>query len=571
MESLNRRSPHEAAPPAANKAARDQALQAVVGWENRPAALVSYESQGVVLIVGRSDAALDAAHRLGPNFECLVLVTGSQARESHTWTAGSSRPAIFAGELAALEGYLGRFRVRLKAGEQQIDLLELGVSRRETVDLVLDLADPPWICSQVPPPGYFAPAGNPDALDAALAQIPGLVGHFEKPQFFAYDPNICAHSRSGVQACTRCIDACPANAIRSNGDQGIQVDPHLCQGAGSCASACPSGAIRYHYPALGDSLERIDRVLKVYREAGGEQPILLFYDEEGGADRLAKIADRLPGNVLPLEVAELGSVGMDQWFGAFAFGAARLVLLGSAKMPASVAGELQAQQTVAQALLEGMGYPAGALKVDTGPSDDQLLMDLTRPDLELKIKAGAFACLDDKRGVLRLALDHLFHQAPAPRPLITLPSGAAFGEVSLVEGRCTLCMACVSQCPGKALIEGGDLPQLKFVEDNCIQCAMCARVCPENAIAPSPRYLFDGLERRKVRLLKEEPPFLCVHCGKPFATHSVIRKITQRLTGHPNFGPREMARLEMCEDCRVKSLFAEELSQQTSDLREVGR
>jgi ferredoxin len=144
--------------------------------------------------------------------------------------------------------------------------------------------------------------------------------------------------------------------------------------------------------------------------------------------------------------------------------------------------------------------------------------------------------------------------------LVVLPAEAAFGEVSLVESRCTVCMACVSQCPGGALMEGGDRPQLKFVEDNCIQCGMCARVCPEDAIAPSPRYLFDGPQRRKVRVLKEEVPFQCVRCGKPFATHSVIRKITQKLRGHPNFGPRELARLEMCEDCRIKVLFEEEMS-----------
>ncbi len=168
--------------------------------------------------------------------------------------------------------------------------------------------------------------------------------------------------------------------------------------------------------------------------------------------------------------------------------------------------------------------------------------------------------MDEKRTVIRLALDHLYQQAPASRPLANLAAGAPFGEVWLAEDRCTLCMACVSQCPGKALMSGDETPQLKFVEDNCVQCGICARACPEDAIAPAPRYLFDSQARRSIRLLKEEQPFLCIRCGEPFATRSVIQQITARLKGNPNLGPEEFRRLRMCEDCRGKDLLETEQS-----------
>ena len=98
----------------------------------------------------------------------------------------------------------------------------------------------------MPPPGYYAPAG-PKALAPVLNELRDLVGEFEKPKYFRYDPDICAHGRSGLNGCRRCIDACPTQAISSLGGI-IEVDAYLCQGAGSCASACPSGAIRYAYP-----------------------------------------------------------------------------------------------------------------------------------------------------------------------------------------------------------------------------------------------------------------------------------------------------------------------------------
>ncbi len=259
---------------------------------------------------------------------------------------------------------------------------------------------------------------------------------------------------------------------------------------------------------------------------------------------------------------------MDQWLSALAFGARRVLLMDAGSTPQPVLRELDAQLEYAGALLEGMGYPADAVAL----IDAADAAWLAPPDPERAMPAmtpAAYACLDEKRTMIRFALDHLWQQAPRQRPLISLPTGAPFGEVSLVDGRCTLCLACVSQCPAKALLAGDDSPQLRFVEDNCIQCGLCARSCPENAIAPSPRYLFDGPQRRKLRVLKEEAPFLCIRCGKPFATRSVIDKISTRLRGHPGFGTAQFLRIQMCEDCRVKDMFEAEIEPTAESRREA--
>ncbi|MDX1812233.1 MAG: 4Fe-4S binding protein, partial [Gammaproteobacteria bacterium] len=169
---------------------------------------------------------------------------------------------------------------------------------------------------------------------------------------------------------------------------------------------------------------------------------------------------------------------------------------------------------------------------------------------------------NDKRKVIRAAVDHLHEHAPAARPLTILPTGAPFGEVWLDPGRCTLCMSCVWHCPGKALIAGGDKPQLKFVENDCVQCGLCARTCPEDAIGPSPRYLYVSEHRQTSRILYEEQPFLCIRCGKPFATTSVIERMTNKLKQHAMFQGDALQRIQMCEDCRVKDIYAEEIKEQ---------
>ena len=116
-------------------------------------------------------------------------------------------------------------------------------------------------------------------------------------------------------------------------------------------------------------------------------------------------------------------------------------------------------------------------------------------------------------------------------------------------------MACVSQCPGQALLAGDDTPALHFVEQNCVQCGKCSRTCPEDAITPSPRLLFDPQARRAQRTLKAEEPFLCVVCAKPFATRRMIDNIKAKIGSHRMFAGDGLRRLEMCEDCRVIDMY----------------
>jgi ferredoxin len=148
-----------------------------------------------------------------------------------------------------------------------------------------------------------------------------------------------------------------------------------------------------------------------------------------------------------------------------------------------------------------------------------------------------------------------------------MPSGAPFGEIVVNRKACTLCMACVAVCPASALSDGVDLPQLSFHEWNCVQCGLCETACPENAITRSARFIFDPVMRQQTRVLNEQQPFHCVQCGKPFATQALMDRMKEKLKGHWMFdSPDAMRRLQMCEDCRVKSMF-----QQSGDLIDAHR
>ena len=150
-----------------------------------------------------------------------------------------------------------------------------------------------------------------------------------------------------------------------------------------------------------------------------------------------------------------------------------------------------------------------------------------------------------------MALTALHAAAPEPRDEIALPDGAPFGTVEVdIEG-CTLCLACTGACPVNALRDTPEHPRLNFVERACVQCGLCVSTCPEKVITLRSRLDFTGAARNP-RVIKEEEPFACVRCGTPFATKSMIEKVTESMTTHSMF-PNQQAlrRLHMCADCRV--------------------
>ncbi len=537
-----------------NGRARAETMRRLRIDDYQPTSVVEFHSHGRILIFGPAARAMPAARRLSTQLACIVLLEpGDTVAPPGGEVAGVT---VARGHLDEVGGYLGNYRAVVSADGQKFNLAQLFGDDCEVLDLVLDLGDVPHIQRELPPLGYFAPAGDPARLDHALAALPDLSGEFEKPKFFNYDPSICAHGRSGLPGCSRCIDACPTLAIRSLGDV-IEVNPFLCQGAGSCATACPTGAIRYAYPAASDLLNVMRSSLQQYRELGGARAVILLHDSETGAHEFSRLVDRLPETVLPFEVEEIGSAGMETWLSCLAYGAEKVVIFATESAPASVLREISLQLSYVGALLEGMGYSRSRVQiVCSGATSPENMIGGARPDDDANLVAGTFAGLDEKRTTLRLAMDHLHAHAPQPRAVAALPAGAPFGEVWLDSERCTLCMACVSQCPVGALLAGDGTPQLRFLEQNCVQCGLCARTCPEDAIGPSPRYLFDSERRSRMRVLHQEEPFRCVACGKPFATQKIMDRMTQKLRGHWMFQDEQsLRRLQMCEDCRVVDLF----------------
>ena len=517
---------------ARNRSARAAALAGPLDSSVGLTGLVGYSSAGRVLIVAADAATATALAAQAAPLRPAVLLTGGVGATIAgvtTWHVPAAG--------ATLRGWLGDFRLRIP---------EIGEGE-ERFDLVLDLGETPLITAELPPPGYLSRGGGEESPDEALATLKDLVGEFEKPRYFAYDPDICAHGMKGATACRRCIDACPAEAIESLVDR-VRVEPHLCQGGGACATACPTGAITYGYPPVGDLLTRVRRLIAGYLDAGGSDPVLLVHDAEAGAAIAAPLVER-HGNLLPLVVEEVASLGLEAWLSALAYGARAVRLVDTDAVPDRSRAEVDVQLGFAREMLGGIGLPPQALGWLAPASG------APEPVMPALIPAQ-HAALGGKRQILFAAMDHLAGQAPVVTETAALSVGAPFGDVVVDADACTLCLACVTVCPGKALQDGHDRPMLRLIEGHCVQCGLCERSCPEQAITLAPRFLYDSRMRSQPRVLREDSPFQCVSCGKPFATVSVIGRMQQRLADHAMFRePEARRRLSMCGDCRVADMM----------------
>ena len=508
-------------------------------------AAVAYKSQGNVLVIAGDEPAR------------AIRAAGALANTLHVTLVGAAAesPAVtsWPGRVESLAGYLGEFTAAI-AG------LEAGAKAKPAkFDLVLDFSRAPLFAMRQPPQGYHhAPAGDA-ALEAVLAELRESVGEFEKPRYFAYRENICAHSRSEIQGCNACIEICSTQAIAPDGDH-VKVDPHLCMGCGACSTVCPSGAMGYQFPRVADRGTQVKQLLSTYRHAGGEAACIVFHNGSDARDLLAEAAAQgagLPARALPLEAWHVASIGLDLLLPAIAFGASQVVVLSAGSEDAEYVAALREQMAIGQAVLAQLGYAGAHFSVIEAATPAQLAQafaDLA-PASGCAVPAG-FLLGNDKRTAIEFAVEHLVKHAPSRVDEIRLPAGAPFGQVLVDKAKCTMCMACVGSCPESALMDGVDQPLLKFLERNCVQCGLCESTCPEGAIALSPRLLLAPAVR-EARVLNETQPFHCVRCSKPFGTRQMVDAMLGRLAGHSMFAQGDaLRRLQMCADCRVVDMMA---------------
>lgn len=521
--------------------------------------IVSYRSEGVTLIYGRDETALEAAAALADRLNLTVLLT----RPGEVAPPATTTFPVVKGTIARARGHLGAFELTVDdyaaPAPSSRARLVFGTPRdgaKSRCDVILDLSGGTALFpAPHKRPGYLrADPRDPVAVQKAIFKAAELVGQFDKPRFVTFTDSLCAHSRSRKTGCTRCLDLCPVGAIAPAGDH-VAIDAMICAGCGACASVCPTGAASYALPPADAALRKLRAMLLAYAGAGGTRAVVLVHEVEHGApllDALARFGDGLPARVIPFPVNEVTALGIEAVAAAFAYGAAELcVLLGTRHRDDLAA--LERTLALAEAMLGGWGFGAARATFIRADDPEALAAAFAAlPERDGVAAPRSFLPMGEKRGVMQTALKELHKAAPAPADIVPLPETAPFGTVHVNAAGCTLCLACVSACPTGALRDNPDRPMLSFVEEACVQCGLCANTCPEKVITLEPRLNMTP-EAAAPRLIKEEEPYPCIRCGRPFGVRSTVERVAAKLAaGHWMYkGSANLDLIRMCEDCRV--------------------
>ena len=509
-------------------------------------------SEGLCLIIGRSDVAISAANQLSDALSVTVLALDTPEPEPERGYE------LLHGRLRNLRGALGGFDVTIDGlrtvvpgGRGALTMSEPRDGGVSTCDIVVDLSGgQPLVAAPDKREGYLrANPGDGLAVAALLVEAVQLTGTFEKPLFVRLEPSICAHSRAEKIACTNCLDICPTGAITSAGEH-VAIDPMICAGCGACSAVCPSGAISYDDPPVGSLFARLETLARAFRTAGGATPRLLVTDRGHGRDMVsyaARYGGGLPADCIPLELDTIAGFGHAEMLAALGVGFGSVSVLLS---PSTERDALDRELVLAQAIAGDVVLELLDIGDPIALSDHLFAMASGLSPVEPILPLG------NRRQVARLAAKAL---NPAPEKPIPLPETAPYGAVLVNQDACTLCLACVSLCPSGALLDNEDKPQLRFQEDACLQCGLCATVCPEQAITLQ-RQLDLSDAALSQRVLNEEDPFECVECGAPFGVKSTVERIVEKLAGkHSMFSNPEAARMiQMCDNCRIVAQYHSE-------------
>lgn len=333
------------------------------------------------------------------------------------------------------------------------------------------------------------------------------------------DPPHCVRVRNRNASCSRCVDACPSEAISLQGNS-LAVDAQRCVSCGACATACPTSAIRFMMPddaVLAASIARSCEVLE------GDAAIVC-----------ARVARKRTADADAVaEVPCVSRIGAEALVGACARGAASVTVVDgvceTCKYRHAAEGFDETLRE-ANALLAAWGIPARVVRTSEVPAraraaspeqgaggvsrrgfftaartsakdvaaqavavtmENELGIKRDTATLRSMLKVDEHGTLPHVAAYAHDALMEDLYELGEPMPGTVVETGL-WGDVRVDEASCIMCGMCATFCPTGALKKvlaekkGRAKPALESLEfrlADCVQCGLCADVCMRNAIA----------------------------------------------------------------------------------------
>ncbi len=283
-----------------------------------------------------------------------------------------------------------------------------------------------------------------------------------------YVDSRCLVVRSGKDACSACLDACPHDAVTIGAR--VELDPVDCTGCGLCIRACPS-------EALADPVRLEPGPALRCSQVAGDAPSVRCLAQLSGPDlvRLAGGSDSVTLARSECVGCKVGGGGVPQAVANSAADAKALLALHGRELHVSVQlverldAPLAHGRVSRRALLGG-----GARRAAQGVVSAIAPLEAWLPGEE------AFGDGEPKAPPPEAARRYRLVAASRPEPEALVP-----WNLPRVADGCILCPACTRACPTDALSRDFSGPQgtLMLRPDLCVGCAACVDVCPVNVMS----------------------------------------------------------------------------------------
>lgn len=472
---------------------------------------------------------------------------------------------VYRGQVLDVQGRLGDFRVTIQQDESS-------EPRELQADQVVMLSQNRMAPFKTRTGCYVLTDPSVRDVDQLAERIHDLMGDFLKTVHVHYQTDICAGGTANLQACGRCIPACPYDAISRDTQNPLRIDvDHLaCEGCGACVAACPTSALRFTEPSPRELYTRLGALLAPLREHRHDpRQVVLFHCGEQGRrvlDEAGKQSLHYPATVLPVQVPCLRYVSAANMLAAFRLGAAGVGLFGCDTCQHGERDLLYQQLEFCRLTLDAFAFGSdrlclitaddgteteaiGALsRFATGLDESPLPWDeqpIQRTD-NREVIAESLARFIDRSG-----------HAPGRR---TFQAAYPFAFADVQEAGCTLCRSCVNVCPVHAFKLDVATSALQHKHLACVACGLCETVCPEHVITLRQEVYFEPTALAYQTVVQDDM-IACVRCGKPYINRKALEAVEARLLRLDSlletFSGQRHTLLRMCPECRAVAAMLE--------------
>ncbi|PAF43600.1 4Fe-4S dicluster domain-containing protein [Helicobacter sp. 11S02596-1] len=430
--------------------------------------------------------------------------------------------------IISISGSLGAFEAQVKIGEEvgKISFAQ-GVIFYEDDDLARSKG--------------IEKASDFEDENALLALLDSRIGVYDYKTIITYDNQNCQYhhrrpNKNNEGYCHKCANVCPTFGItKDNALMELNFSAIDCINCGNCVAVCPSGSIDY----TPFSMQAFSQTLKHYQDTH----ILLI--PEAFLDELADF--EIPKHLSPLIIdgkdflSEAHILALLQESGGSC-----VYYCPEISQPSQEAIKLV--NDIYQQIYQKIGFHTAKNISELhhiAPSLQKIESYSYHPRAgEYKRKHFAerlrFAIKDNDYGQVK---------SGESGELIR------YGQITLKEELCTLCMSCVGACNVGSLSANATNFSLQFNPSICTTCGYCVDSCPENAISLE----LSGINLHpswfENKIIAQDKLFACSECGKEFATQKSIQKVKSIMI--PLFGNDEakIKTLECCPECKVKIML----------------